>query len=122
MNRQAGLGLIAWIIVIAFAAAIITTGIRVLPVYIDHMAVKDIINDLQRDSSNQNISKREIRLQLHKRFKTNSLWDLDPDQIIKVIKDKERGLIFHVQYEVRKPVVGNVDLIVSFDEKIGSQI
>lgn len=122
MKRQQGLGLISWIVVIAVFSVIITLGIRIVPVYMDYFSVKDILGDLQKSSGSRVMPKREIRLQLHKRFRTNNLWDLKADEVVKIIKDKDRGLVFHLKYEIREPVVGNIDVIISFDEMIEPKV
>ena len=122
MKRQQGLGLISWIMVIAIASVFITLIIRIVPVYMDYFSVKDILTDLQTDSGSRVMPKREIRLQLHKRFRTNSLWDLKADEVVKIIKDKDRGLVFHLKYEIREPIVGNIDFIISFDEMIEPKV
>ncbi len=122
MKRQQGLGLISWIVVIAVFSVIITLVIRIVPVYLDYFSVKDILSDLQSTSGSRVMPKREIRLQLHKRFRTNNLWDLNADEVVKIIKDKDRGLVFHLKYEIREPIAGNIDFIITFDEMVEPKV
>lgn len=122
MKRQQGLGLISWIVVIAVFSIIITLVIRIVPVYLDYFSVKNILSDLQSTSGSRVMPKREIRLQLHKRFRTNNLWDLDADEVVKIIKDKDRGLVFHLKYEIREPIAGNIDFIITFDEMVEPKV
>lgn len=122
MKRQQGLGLISWIVVIAVFSVIITLVIRIVPVYLDYFSVKNILSDLQSTSGSRVMPKREIRLQLHKRFRTNNLWDLNADEVVKIIKDKDRGLVFHLKYEIREPIAGNIDFIITFDEMVEPKV
>ncbi|MEM7294191.1 MAG: DUF4845 domain-containing protein, partial [Pseudomonadota bacterium] len=78
-----------------------------------------IAKDMQTDGSTLNKSKREIRNVLIKRFKTNNLWDLKAEEVIKVKKDPARGVLLHIDYEVRSPLIYNLEVVAKFDNEVG---
>jgi hypothetical protein len=50
------------------------------------------------------------------RLKINSVYDFNPKNI--VIKKGLNSYLVDVSYEVREPVLGNVDIVVSFSNQV----
>ncbi|HBR96624.1 MAG TPA: hypothetical protein DD979_04510 [Gammaproteobacteria bacterium] len=114
--RQRGIGLIGAMVVIAIIAAAAIFAMSAAPMYFNHMTVMDIAKDVSQEPGLRDKSVRQIKQSVAQRFQTNSLWDLDPAEVISVRRDRELGLIVDVDYEVRRPLIYNMELVARFHE------
>lgn len=112
-RKQLGMGFWGYMAVLLAVAAVITLSLRLGPHYMNHQTVVSIIDSLGSDSVHQ-IEKRKIRDLLKKRFKINTLYDLDPSDIVEIVRTKEHTKL-NVSYEVREPMVYNVDAVLMFN-------
>ena len=111
-GKQRGMGFWGYMAVLLAIAAVITLSLRLGPHYMNQQTVVSIIDSLGGDSVHQ-IEKRKIRDLLKKRFKINTLYDLDPLDIIEIVRTKEHTML-NLKYEVREPMVYNVDAVLKF--------
>ena len=119
-HAQRGIGAMGAIVVIAIVAAAAMFGMSAVPMYVNHLTVMDIVKDISSDPELREQTTRKVRTAVSKRFQTNNLWDLDPEEVIKVRRDKQLGLVLDVDYEVRRPLFGNMELVARFqEEKVG---
>ena len=93
---------------------------RIIPLYTDYLTVLQIAKDMQNDGSLLTNSKREIYNMLNKRFRTNNLWDLKAKEVVKFKKDPTGGTMLHIDYEVRAPLISNLEVIAKFDKVISA--
>ena len=114
--RQRGLTFISWLLVIAIAIFFVLIGIKMVPTYIENFAIKEVLANVAQDRGSRDMSHRQLKNSLLKRFRINGVYDFSRDNIrIKKIKN---GTRIDVQYEVRKPVIGNVSVVMDFSESV----
>lgn len=106
--------LIALLIIIGFVA---TIAVRVTPVYFNYYTLVSLVKSVQQDAALRDASTREIRKAVNKRMRLNEVDDLGYDVV--EIKRPGGGLVLDIAYEVRRPFIGNIDLIVSFSRRVG---
>ena len=114
-RTQGGASLIAIVLGIVVLLSAITMILRLGPHYIDWQTMKTVIDTLPATEVNS-MTKSEIRETLKKRFRINSLRNFDLREIVLIERSKE-GTSLVVEYERREPVIGNVDVILSFREQ-----
>jgi len=112
MKRQAGISIVAVLLLVALIGAVGTLSVRLIPHYIDYGTILTLIEELPPDKVHK-MSASEIRGSLHKRFLINNIRDLDPAKIIKIERKRE-GTTLTIDYDRREPLVYNVDLILVF--------
>lgn len=112
-GKQRGMGFWGYMALLLVIAAVITLSLRLGPHYMNQQTVVSIINGLGSESVHQ-IEKRKIRALLKKRFKINTLYDLDPLDIIEIVRTKEHTKL-NLNYERREPIVYNVDAVLTFN-------
>ena len=83
-HAQRGIGAMGAIVVIAIVAAAAMFGMSAVPMYVNHLTVMDIVKDISSDPELREQTTRKVRTAVSKRFQTNNLWDLDPEEVIKV--------------------------------------
>ena len=111
-DRQQGVTLISWIVILGVVAFLTTIVLRLFPVYIEHMAVTSSLESLAQEKEPMGAS--EIRTKLMKRFEINDVENVTRKDI-KI--ESARGVYqVNIAYEVRTPFMSNIDFVVSFDD------
>jgi len=114
--KQQGLTMISWMIVIALGLFFTLVGIKMAPTYMEDYSIKQIINGLNDDRSTRKMDRKELKKTILKRLKINSVYDFDKDKL--TVKKTKHGLEVAAIYEVRKPIAGNVSVVMSFNHTV----
>jgi len=115
VRRQAGLGLMDIIVVLIVVTVLTSVSFKVVPPYLEHRTVANILSSLTEDPFAGLKSKDELRELIDKRFSFNQLGSFDIDNSIKM-ESSSRGTKVILHYEVRKNLVANIDIVMSFDD------
>ena len=115
-SRQRGLTAISWIFIIALAVFLGMIGLKLVPIYLTHYNIQTVLRQLPEEPFIGDKGPAEIRKSLLTRFKINSIYDFDPNNIR--IQKGLRNYTVEVTYTVREPVMGNVDMLVSFSDSV----
>lgn len=116
LNHQRGLTMISWMIVIAIALFFVLIGMKMVPTYIENYSIKEVLASVKQDRTLRKASRRELEKMILRRFKINSVYDFRKEDL-KFTKEKQ-GLRVGVEYEVRKPVVANVFIVMAFKDSV----
>lgn len=115
-RKQGGLTLIGFIIVLGFGLLIAYTGMRVIPMYLEYHALVSSLNTLQNTPGAKDMDPARMRSNI-----INSLWVNYASNNIRrehIRISRSDGVKVRVAYEVRKPWVGNLDLVGKFERTI----
>jgi hypothetical protein len=115
-NRQKGITMISWMIIIGIAVFFVVLGMKLIPSYIEFYSVKQVLASVKQERNAAKQSPAQIRTTMLKRLKINGVYDFDPKNI-KITKQKD-GLQVAVEYEVRKNMAGNLDAVMTFRDKV----
>ena len=110
--RQAGVSIVASLMLVAIIGMVGTLSVRLIPHYIDYGTIVTVVEELPPDKVHK-MGAGELRESLKKRFLVNNIRDLDPGKILKIERKRE-GTSLILDYERREPLVYNVDLIMVF--------
>ncbi len=119
-RNQQGATAAGFIIMALIVGMIAFGGIRVIPIYLEHMKVSTLLQDVKEDLDGTKPSAALIRSALNKRINVEMIRDLDARQF-KITKTKVGTLSISVSYERRERYLGNVYLVVVFDESVEIQ-
>lgn len=115
-HHQKGMTAIGWLLVLGLIAFFTLITLRLVPLYLEYGKVASVIESLQNEPGVTNMSRTEIVTLVSRRFDVNDVRNVDP-KIIKVSKDK--GLLtVGINYERRQHLVGNVDVVATFDKTV----
>lgn len=117
-SKQLGMSYLGILVAVAIFGGIIKVVATIGPAYYDNYTIDKIIVSLFRDGRANSIE--DFKRGLSDRFQINNIRDKTPDDFDYKFDDKK--LIVDVDYEVRKPFIGNVDLIVHFKKTYGSEL
>ena len=114
MNKQSqrGITAVSVIIIIALASLILLNVFRAVPMYMDFMSVKQVMEAVAADEDVDPRSKRDLWFALGKRLKLNNLRDIKKEHFTFARKDNVTTMT--VDYEVRKPYVADLFLGAHF--------
>ena len=113
-RKQRGLTLIGFIIVLGFGLLIAYTGMRVIPMYLEYHALTNALQTLQNTPGAKDMAPSRIRTNI-----INSLWVSYASNNIKrehIRISRSDGVNVRVSYEVRKPWLGNLDIVGKFEK------
>ncbi len=113
MRKQQGMttgGMLLTVLAVLFAASVV---MKLFPVYLDNYTIKSILESLDRQPEISKASPRQIKSTIAKNFQTNMIRDISLDQV--VTKREEGMLVVDINYERRVDLIGNIDLVVTFE-------
>ena len=123
-QKQMGATLISWMIGVAVGILIISAGLKIGPIYLEHHSVKSFMNSIAAEPGIEKKNKREIMASIERYLNINSMESLSkahyeaklgkdkPFQVVKLKKGNKRELA--VQYEVKKSWLGNVSFLMDY--------
>ena len=118
MNTQRGMTAIGILFVLALIAFFTLLVLRLAPPYLEHFNVASSLKSLQQETGIREKTPVEIRSLLQRRFDINDVEHVKKDNIT-IAKDGKTGLLkIAVAYEVRVPIMVNVDAVVSFSDSV----
>ena len=115
-NREQGLTFISWLVILLVVGFAISIGLKVGPVYLEHFAVKKSLESLKEEPLISRKSVADIRKMLMARLDMNSIYHLGKEN---VLIGRAGGVTsVTIKYEERREVVGNLSLIMTFNDSI----
>ena len=115
-NRQKGMTGTGWLVVLALIGFFSLLTIKLVPVYLEHYSVKTVLASLENEPLITQKSVSEVKKMVHRRLKVNGVYDVDQKGL--KVKRESGVLTVEMTYEVKKHMVGNVDVLVSFSDKV----
>ena len=116
IRKQRGLTLIGFVIVLTIGLLFAYTGMRVIPMYLEYHALVNALETLKKDPAAAAMEPSRIRNRI-----INSLWVSYSSNNIRrehIRITRSEGVKVRVAYEVRKPWIGNLDIVGRFDRTV----
>ncbi|MDD2767210.1 MAG: DUF4845 domain-containing protein [Methylococcus sp.] len=113
---QRGLTFISFVLVMGVAGFFLLLLFRIGPVYLNHYKVRSSLESLKSDQELLEKSREDILKTLEKRWDINMVNTVTTKDVI--ITRGDGVLRVQVAYEVVKPIMGNVDALIHFDDQI----
>lgn len=116
VRKQGGMSLIGFLIVLAMVVFFVYLGMRIVPIYIEYYSVVSAMNGLAGEPGSAKYSPFDIKDKMLNRLWVSYSSNNVKTENIKVVR--KDGVWIRVQYEVRKPVIGNLDVVADFDKQV----
>lgn len=113
LRKQGGLSIIGFMLVLAMTLFVTFIGMRIVPLYIEYYSVVNAVNGVAAERGSAHLSLRSLRIKVLNRLYVSYSDNVKEAAITKV---RRNGIYLRVAYEVRKPVIGNLDVIAKFDK------
>jgi len=112
-RTQSGMTLIGFVIVLAVAGLFAYIGMKLVPMYSEYYSVKQALRGLASEPGVADQDPAKITDLFFRRLYISYSDNVKPENV--KITRGEGGWVMNVNYEVRKPVIGNLDVVGKFD-------
>ena len=116
-KRQSGVTILGFMLILLVGAFLLTAGFKLGPLYIDNQFIRESIESLENENYRE-MTDRQIKAYISNTFIINNIRDLD-GRDIKISREKHR-LFVSLDYEKRVNFMGNLDVVVSFENHFDS--
>jgi hypothetical protein len=112
-RTQGGMTLIGFILMLAVAGIFIYVGMKTIPMYTEYYAVKKSLDGLALEPGINNATPDRIRSLFFRRLYVNYSDNVKEDNV--KIERMQGGWKMLVRYEVRRPLISNLDVVGNFE-------
>jgi hypothetical protein len=118
-NKQGGLGMFGFIVVIGLVGFFALVTIKGIPLYLNEMKIKRSVHAVAMDPENADKDNAYITERLQRRWDVEDAYMLEPRDV-KIVKDKGGGRSLKYDYDARVNLFYNIFLVIQFtgDEKM----
>ena len=114
ITQQRGMSIPGMLMVAAMVGFFIMCIIRLGPRYLEYLSIREIVGTIAQEYNPQEQDLGDIRRRVDTMFNTNQIYDLSPKDV-EIFHEKGKTYI-DANYEVRVPIVGNIDAVMYFDD------
>ena len=115
-KKQGGLTLIGFLIVLSMVIFVAFIGMKIVPIYMEYYSVVSAMNGVASERGSARLSPYDIRVKVLNRLYVSYSAENVKEQHIKLTRGD--GVNLRIAYEVRKPVIGNLDVVAKFDRTV----
>ncbi len=119
IRRQQGYSLWSLLVIAVVLGFFALLALRLIPVYMDYWTVVSVAESVQEDPELRDGSPREARSALRARMRLNNLRDYDVGDLYSISRGDGGVLVIDIEYEKRVPFMLNIDLVASFERRVG---
>ncbi len=112
-RTQTGMTLLSFVMVLAVVGFAAYVAMRLFPMYQEYYAVKSSLKGLANEQGVADMDPARIQELFFRRLNMNYSSNIKPADV--KIERMEGGWNMTVVYEVRRPLVGNLDVVGNFD-------
>lgn len=114
--KQKGLTAISFLVLAAMIGVIGLAGLKLVPVYLENMKIKKILTDVKAEFDGQSPTPAELRRALDRKLDIEMVYSLEGRDFN--IQSTGDGVIVGARYERPESFIGNISLLVSFDNEV----
>jgi len=115
-QQQKGMTTLGILILVAFVGLFVYAGIRLIPVYLEHMKIQSVMAGVENEFDGQNPTRKDIALYIQKRFDVESVSVISARDI--KIKRDGADYIVSMEYQNSTPFIANVAFTVNFEKEV----
>lgn len=114
-KAQKGMTLIGMIIVLAVLGIFGYCGMKVFPMYTEYWSVEESMEEVAKTPGMANAGRTKIVNLLYRRFDISYVESVKPEHIT---LDTKKGAVLTIKYEVRRPLMYNLDVVGKFEHSV----
>jgi len=112
VERSRGITLIGFIMVLGLIVFAAYLGMKLIPIYLNHSSVVSEMRAIASQPGSARVPLQTIRANLSTRFDISTVRHVGPEHIR---IENRGGPHLVIAYEVREPLIGNLDAVVRFE-------
>lgn len=116
LQQQHGFSKLGLLFSLVVLVCVLSLGLKILPVYIDHNFVRGVAAMLVESGRANAMTQAELREEIAAGMRVNNVRNFDLNSIT---TNRINGAnAVSIVYERRIPLLGNIDIILRFDDQI----
>ncbi len=115
-SKQKGLTAISFLVLAAMVGLIGFAGLKLVPVYLENMKIRKILNDVKSEFDGQPVSAQQLRNAIDKKLNIEMVYNLKASEF--AIEGDGGGLTVAARYERAEPFIANISLLASFNNEV----
>ena len=115
-HKQQGATAIGTLLIFAMIAVFVFIGLKLFPIYYESFKVSSALKSLKSEVGIKDKPQHEIIRLITNRLSIDDVEHVTPEDII--IDRTGRELKVYIDYQVQTNLIGNIDLLVSFEKHI----
>jgi hypothetical protein len=112
-HRQRGISMVGGLLALISVCFVALLVLRIVPLYIAYFTVQSALDGLKKEPQASQMTVNDIYNTLQKRFDIGYVTVVQAKQVKIRYQGKDRVLSLH--YEDRRPLIGNLDVIATFN-------
>ena len=113
-RKQSGLSLVGFLVVLAAVGFAAYVGMKLFPMYQEYYSVQSAMKGLANEPGVADMDPAKVQDLFFRRLYINYSENVKPQNV--KFERMEGGWKMRVNYEVRRPLVGNLDVVGKFDK------
>ncbi|WP_285764216.1 DUF4845 domain-containing protein [Biformimicrobium ophioploci] len=118
MKNQKGMSYWGLLGILAVGGLALTCVSKMGPAYIDAYYVEEGLRHVAKNDNVDSMKRGEILRELDRYFTINNVRG-EPTKAVRVVSSTE-GTIVSIDYELRVPLISNVDVVMKFDKQLNT--
>ena len=118
-NKQNGMTFMGFGMLLVLLVVVTSVGLKLFPLYLEHFNVKSILDNLS--SETRGMGAEDIKPRILKNFDLNDVSNVGR-QHIKVKRVSSKKAEVTIDYEVRRSLVANIDIVIHFHDSVDVEI
>jgi len=111
-RNQSGMTLISFVVVAAVVGFFLFIGMKLFPMYQEFWSVKSAMKGISAEAGIANQQPAQIKEKFFRRLSIDYTTNIKPEHVR--IENKGSGQTMYVEYEVRVPMLYNIDAVGKF--------
>lgn len=112
-RKQQGMTLIGFILVLAVVGVFAYMGMKLVPMYSEFYTVKQSLRGIANEPGITTQDPARIKDLFFRRLYVSYAENVKPEHV--KINRKDAGYVITVRYEVRRPLIANIDVVGRFE-------
>lgn len=115
-RHQTGLTVLGGLLLVILVGVVVIIALRVTPIYIEYYQIRKALATVGEDINSYNIDTGEIRKRLERHFMIDYISAIKPRDLH--IRKQQGKISVDLNYEDRRPLFGNLQVVGHFNESI----
>lgn len=114
-KKQRGISFLSWVSILSIVILAFVTGVKLVPVYVEFYSVQSLMKKIADDPAISATNTQALRGKLDDYLNINGMYTVKREHFsVQPVPENKNAKALMVDYEVRKPWLGNVDFLMTF--------
>jgi Tfp pilus assembly protein PilE len=113
-RKQKGITLMSFLVVLVVVGFFALIAMKLFPMYSEYFNLKGVMNELGKTPNSASMTPAQIQSDLERRFNIAYVSSVKKEHV-KIIRTSNKGSQLNIAYEVRTPLLANLDVVGKFD-------